>query len=182
MRFKDAAALCFTAAIIAVVVMIVFRLCEHRDPSPQPQPSASASSSSAPGPSAAPSAAPSASSSQPGEKKPLDPLPKRACYGMDASGADITSKEHSPEGWNIPYPYRVVFRGNLPMDCGFFPELHGDGWRTAFCLEEGKRVPMKLYISVRGDLPRPVLTYFQVDEDSDTVAKLAQYEETECPK
>jgi hypothetical protein len=184
MKFKDAAAVCFAVAIGAVVMMIVFRACRHPTPAPEPQPSASASSSSAPEPSGAPSTTPSASSSPVAERKPLDPLPKRACYGMAESGADITSREASPNDWKIPYPYRLVFRGDRPWDCGFFPELHGDGWRTAYCIEDGlrsARVVKKLYISVRSDLVRPVLTYFRIDDDS-TPAKLAQYEETECPR
>lgn len=58
----------------------------------------------------------------------------------------IDVRGESNEGeWNIPYPYQFAADAGA-YDCGFFPKIHGDGWRTAYCVDGADRVAKRLYL------------------------------------
>lgn len=150
MKFKDAAALCFTVAIIATFLALVAHFCSGRE-NPEilpPSPSVSASTSSPP-PSSVSAPEPDPSQSPITETVVLGEIPVAAAYTSgDGTLAVITSKGAAVH-WGIPYPHRLVLstKDDLEIeDCGFFPTLEGDGWRTAFCLIKNERVAQKLYV------------------------------------
>lgn len=85
------------------------------------------------------------------ERHVLELLPEYAVFNSEAGCVVINSKARAQEEgreWKIPYPY--TFQEQRGVDCGFFPTLQGR-WRTAYCLEEGKREPRRFYIEVVGD-------------------------------
>lgn len=127
-------------------------------PIPAPAPT---SSSSALGKAPEPSPAPSASA-VPVPKETLQVLqeiPAQASY--KGAGCLSLKTRVAVQSWNLPYPHQVTVTGARPLDCGFFPKVQPDGWRTAFCLRGNERVPTKLFLLVDG----PTLSVTAGSED-----------------
>jgi hypothetical protein len=127
-------------------------------------PSASASSSAVPIPSASTAPSTSASVEKEGVPPPvLRELPKNGEYIGTWKGRmglkhclRIREKEAllaSGGEWNIPYPYYLTVREGFDEveDCGFFPAIQGDNWRTGFCLEDEQRTATRIYLFDGGD-------------------------------
>ena len=87
---------------------------------------------------------------------PVKDLPKEAVYVQEGMCAVITSRTAAMEHekpWGKPFPYQlqIVGEDTLYVDCGFFPAIHEDGFRTAYCLSGEDRVPERLYIRQETD-------------------------------
>lgn len=97
---------------------------------------------------------PSASSSEPPTSGDPDGYLQDvgdAAYHNNSQCLSLTSKSMADGGWSVPYPHRLIIqreedRDKVDLDCGFFPTLQGGKWRLAYCLEDDKRVPRKLYL------------------------------------
>jgi hypothetical protein len=135
----------FTMASVAFITVVATNCrCTSECPPCPSCPSVSAS----PNPSVDPP------STDPPEAEVLKQLPEQDLQlrSMFGTSAELLSKKNA-ENWTLPYPHQVrIFREDNSWieDCGFFPTLQGDGWRTAYCLiEDNQRVAHKLYIRVR---------------------------------
>lgn len=142
--------------VVLAVFLLTLPICTlTRRCGPAPVSSASAVPSADPPAPSAPASAPSASSS-PGLPPVSPPRPEvvqdlRTVLGTWRFGdsTDLWVREGMAQRPPIPYPYQVV---GIALDCGVFPDLHDDGWRTALCVDQtGRRTATRMYLRRRGE-------------------------------
>jgi hypothetical protein len=141
----------FSSALLTAISMLAY------PPKPPTPTSSSSALVKAPEPPPAPSA-----SAAPVPKETLQVLqeiPAQASY--KGAGCLSLKTRVAVQSWNLPYPHQVTITGARPLDCGFFPKVQPDGWRTAFCLRGNERVPTKLFLLVDG----PTLSVTTGSED-----------------
>lgn len=140
-------------SVVSLSAAALINACKCNKDQPGPAPSASASASAAPSASAEPPHIdpPAVDATEPVTVLP----PSLGCYeqklGDEKKHLFIdVRRESNKDEWNIPYPYQFG-AGKGAHDCGFFPKLHGDGWRTAYCVKGADRVAKRLYLFKAAD-------------------------------
>ncbi len=150
MKDKTERVVITAALVLAVVGIVAFPFLRKKPTVPEPAP--------------APSVSASAAVRDVGDAEPpISKEPERS-NGKDGVLMAAPEPEYtnggyclrfavSPDGgWSLPYPGHLTIRGagetQDEVDCGFFPRVHASGWRTAFCLNNGKREARRLYLRV----------------------------------